>query len=286
MAALGFELLLRFLWGSLILLFFISRNETSERFLKLALYIAIGCSIATAALGWASLEGDKSLELLKNPLIMLLALVVFFAVYTFGRSRTSRIIGFIGVFISPIPLFLNFDIAKFINFVSSALLIGSVFSGQFLGHWYLNVPNLNIRELRRLVSILQFSILFKTLENLWTLFFKIGYNVSALPIDDLGRPLGIDLSHIQNLETLHMSDGIFSLQGDLAFGMGGFGLIILLTRVLWGILAPLILANMVKRTVEIRATQSATGILYALCVMIIVGEGSAIYLKLTLNYLL
>ena len=36
---------------------------------------------------------------------------------------------------------------------------------------------------------------------------------------------------------------------------------------------------MIKKTVDMRATQSATGILYALCVAVLFGEGTALYLK-------
>ena len=53
----------------------------------------------------------------------------------------------------------------------------------------------------------------------------------------------------------------------------------MLSRLLWGVVAPIVLAWMIKKTVEMRATQSATGILYALCVAILLGEGAALYLK-------
>jgi hypothetical protein len=265
----------------------VSRNETSERFLKIAFYIALGCGTATFFLSQKALDPELGFWTLQNPLLILVGTLFGFGLYSFApNQRVLRIVGFFLCCLAPMPLFIHFGFFKSINFILSAALIGSVFSGQFLGHWYLNVPNLNIRELKNIVKILQWSVLLKSLELVITLFFRIGLQALPRQIDEMGRPLGLDLTQIKNLENIHISEGLFSLEGDVAFGLGTFGLLLLLTRVLWGILAPLILARMVQKTVDIRATQSATGILYALCVMIIVGEGCAIYLKLVLNYLL
>ena len=50
-------------------------------------------------------------------------------------------------------------------------------------------------------------------------------------------------------------------------------------RLIWGIVAPWVLALMVRDTVSRRATQAATGILYAACVMVLVGEAVALYIR-------
>jgi hypothetical protein len=81
-----------------------------------------------------------------------------------------------------------------------------------------------------------------------------------------------------DMSFLDSSQSLFGVAGESYFGLGTFGILLLVTRILWGILAPYLLGYMVFKTVSIRATQSATGILYALCVMILIGEGAALFL--------
>ena len=49
-------------------------------------------------------------------------------------------------------------------------------------------------------------------------------------------------------------------------------------RVLFGLLAPGMLALMALPAVRVRDTQPATGMLYVACVLVLVGEGIAQYL--------
>jgi hypothetical protein len=53
---------------------------------------------------------------------------------------------------------------------------------------------------------------------------------------------------------------------------GQFGLVIIAARWIIGLVGPAILAWMVWQTARIRATQSATGILYAAVIMVFLGE--------------
>ena len=89
-------------------------------------------------------------------------------------------------------------------------------------------------------------------------------------IDNMGRPLAefVELDAVTQLGAL----------GEGMLGLGFFGQIVLVSRILWGVVAPLVLAFLVYRTVKMRSTQSATGILYAMCVMVLIGEGCALYL--------
>jgi len=54
--------------------------------------------------------------------------------------------------------------------------------------------------------------------------------------------------------------------------------VFVLMRYLWGILGALVLSFLVWRTVKIRSTQSATGILYVVVVATLVGEILSLYL--------
>lgn len=297
MASLGFELLFRFLWGSLLVLIFVSRRETSERFLKIACYIALSTALCASWLLWKHLEGVKipsgtplSSAILpwrfENGYYALALFSLSCLGYTFGRARVIRILSFFGFLLSPWLLLPLNSVAASINFISGSLILGSAFGGQYLGHWYLTVPGMHIRELKKVSFILFGSVSIKIFEILWSFWSWTSSRSNLSLVDDMGRPLGIDLNNIQNLDQLNLSHSTLGLQGDIWMGLGSFGVILLISRVLWGIIAPFLLGYMVQKTVEIRSTQSATGILYALCVAVIFGEGAAIYMRTSLGLLI
>jgi len=277
MSLLGFELLFRFLWGSLFVLMFVSRRESSERFLRIALYTALGVGFCAAALA------------AQNPLIRwtglasLGLLLCGFAAYTFIVARPGRILGFALLLMAPLPALVRAPLTDAINFLTSSLILGGVFGGQFVGHWYLTVANLHIREFQRVIKFLWLGLTLKTVElsgTLWSAYLSTRF----MGMDSLGRPEPIGMNHGQNIADAISGSSLLGIRGEVFLGLGTFGLLILLSRLLWGIVAPWILTVLVQRTVDQRATQSATGILYALCVMIILGEGAGLFLKLTLGW--
>jgi hypothetical protein len=268
MALLGFELMMRLLWGSLLTLAFISRVESSERFIRIASHIALGIGLCAALL---------SAKILAPAL-----LVGGFYLYAWTSGRLPRIAGFLIYSLSPLVFLWGEPLPQWFNFVSSALLLGGMFGGQYLGHWFLNVPGMHIRELQRVGVVAGVGLGAKISELLWTLYQHRDGNVAST-LDAMGRPLGIDVSQTSALLQFNPS-GLLSLEGNASFGLGLYGVLILSMRVLWGLVAPLILAWMIRETLRIRATQSATGILYAACVMVLVGEGTAIFLKNTVGW--
>lgn len=296
MAALGFELLFRILWASMLVLTFVSRHETSERFLKIATWIAVGICSVEGLLLWKALEsakiptgtpldqpiGQLHFEFALWALVALLAGILLYA-RTFRRA--TRILGFVLMLLSPLPLLWGGGIRNAVNFCSGAFVLGASFAGQYLGHWYLTVPGMHIRELKRATNILLVAIAFKIVEIILSLIAWNPYGELAT-VDAMGQPISINLTHTKALDMLNFSHSDFGLRGDLWLGFGTFGILLLVSRILWGILAPAILGYMIRKTVDIRATQSATGILYALCVAILFGEGAAIYLRITLRLFL
>lgn len=277
MSTLAFELLLRFLWGSLLILTLVSRRETSERFPRIASYIALGTATFAAYL------------LLHNPqaqrekLFALIALVGGSFLYAFLQARIARVAGFLLMFVAPFPLLALEGGWQYFNFISSALLLGSVFASQYLGHWFLTVPNLSLREFQKIVKIIFLGIVLKGIDTVVCLS-NTESPVEVSAFDEMGRPRSPDLTQPKAIESLGSMSATLGVKGESYFGLGFFGLIILAARVLWGLIAPLILAIMIKRTVDMRSTQSATGILYALSVMLIVGEGAALYLNQILGW--
>ncbi|MBI1853742.1 MAG: hypothetical protein HYR85_25685 [Planctomycetes bacterium] len=127
--------------------------------------------------------------------------------------------------------------------VTSSLLLGAVTLSMILGHFYLVAPGLSIGPLRRESALFGASVAIRGA-------FALTMGILAF----------------------RAPDGSDRLMGSLIF---------LLTRGLFGIVAPAVFAYMVWETVKIRSTQSATGILYVATALVLFGELSAGYLLLT-----
>lgn len=131
----------------------------------------------------------------------------------------------------------------------SALFLGSVMFGMILGHWYLVVPSLPIHPLRSLTLLMGFSILAKTFFMILTIY--LFWTLGDLPIQ-------------YTLRTF------LGLRGIFFWG-----------RLLFGIIGPFILVFLIWETVKINSTQSATGILYATSVFVLMGEFLSQYILYT-----
>jgi hypothetical protein len=103
---------------------------------------------------------------------------------------------------------------------------------MLLGHWYLNSPTMQLAPLRKLLGWMVLAILLRALVCGWGLWGALT-GTDPLP------------------------------GGELWF---------LVLRWLTGLVAPLLMAWMVQRTLLIPNTQSATGILYVAAVMVFTGE--------------
>jgi hypothetical protein len=238
MALLGFELLLRLFLGAFLNLLFVSRRETSEKFIRTG--FRIGSGIAVCALSLLCFSGSPQISIWG--IHILLPWFGLF-LYTYVIRGPWRLLGVL-LLVESLGYFGARDgLQGTVGFMGSILLLGAIYTGQFLGHWFLNVPGMNIRELKRIVKILIFALTVRTLTNLWAL---ISYSIFEAAFDS-----------------------------QMLYGM----------RVLWGLLPLYVLAFMIYRTTIQRSTQSATGIYYAASVMVLVGEAVAIYLKLTLNWI-
>lgn len=283
MALLGFELLFRLTWGLLLSVIFVRRTESSEKFVKIASRFSWGLGGAAAFFLWVS-HGTHG-ELAETAAFQasqmwnwgaLLALCLGFQAYTSILAVWGRVLGFVLVLLSPVLLNWGMGAESLRFTVTSGLVLGGFFGGQFLGHWYLNVPGMHIVELKRLVNFLFAGMILKTLE----MFYVLGsrWSNEAPKIDAMGQPLGEDISNTEFLLQLNPSQTLFALEGDMLFGLGSYGAVLLSMRILWGLVAPWVLALMIAKTVSSRSTQSATGILYAACVMVLVAEATALYL--------
>lgn len=131
--------------------------------------------------------------------------------------------------------------------LSSALLLGAGAAAMILGHWYLVVLDLPISALRRLTVVLVVGLALRALIVGLALFgpFQSGLTAAG-----------------------QVAVGLWSLDGVFVW-----------MRLLFGLVAPLSLIGFIWKTVEIRSTQSATGILYVELFLVMAGELLACYLR-------
>ncbi len=131
---------------------------------------------------------------------------------------------------------------------TSVLLIGAAAAAMILGHWYLIVIDLPILALRRLTRLLLVALVLRSL--------VVGFAL-------LG-PVQAGLEDARAVATgLWSPDGVFVWM-----------------RVLFGIVGPFSLIWFIWKTVEIRSTQSATGILYVQLFLVMSGELLSKYLRI------
>lgn len=131
--------------------------------------------------------------------------------------------------------------------LSTGAVAGSVGLAMVLGHWYLTVPNLQVQHLRRLNRV-SVACLAASLAGLAGSCLVFG-----APLREAEPPL-----------------------------LGSWGLFYLGTRIAVGLLLPMLFAWMVAGSLDYKNTRSATGILYASTVLVLIG--TAVSVSLTDSY--
>lgn len=130
--------------------------------------------------------------------------------------------------------------------LGSSLVLGFTTWGMILGHWYLVAEDLDIRHLHRLVRPLPWMLAAKTLVSVAAL---------ALMWERFLGPGVADLSELMARSPGRVVD-----------------VVNLWARIPVGLVIPAIMAWMTLVTVRMRRTQPATGILYAMCGLVYLGE--------------
>ena len=135
------------------------------------------------------------------------------------------------------------------SFLSSAALLGGACTAMTLGHWYLIIPSMQVSHLQSIVKMHIASMVVRVAVVAVAVCFAIA----------TWQPgLGPSFRHY-----IMSVDGIFFWQ-----------------RVLFGLAGPAVLSYLTWETAKIRATQSATGILYVDFFTVVVGEVLATYIVL------
>jgi protein NrfD len=131
--------------------------------------------------------------------------------------------------------------------LTSVLLLGAAASAMILGHYYLVVLDLPIGALRRLTVLLIVGLVLRALVVAFGLMGPVHAGLEG---------------------AVRVASGLWSADGVFVW-----------MRVLFGIAGPLSLLYFIWKTVEIRSTQSATGILYVQLFLVLSGELLATYLR-------
>jgi len=133
-----------------------------------------------------------------------------------------------------------------------AFLLGAAAAAMILGHYYLVVLDLPIAALRRLTVLLVVAL--------------------ALRVLTVGLAF-VGPVHAGYEEARLVATGLWSADGVFVW-----------MRLLFGLAGPLSLLWFVWKTVEIRSTQSATGILYVQLFLVLAGELLAKYLRVAAGF--
>jgi protein NrfD len=235
-------------------------ERAGERFFKLcsacaALMTTAGVGLLVRRHGWSGGRGAPGEEW--YPLVLAFTGAALASVVVYNRSlhfdwkRTGRIalalalvLGAAAVVAGAAPgpraLVAATDL-------SSVLLLGAAASAMVLGHYYLVVHDLPIAALRRLTVLLIVALAVRTL--------LVGA-VLAGPV------------HAAYEDARSVAAGLWSPDGVFVW-----------MRLLFGLAGPLSLIWFIWKTVEIRSTQSATGILYVQLFLVLAGELLAKYLR-------
>ena len=133
-----------------------------------------------------------------------------------------------------------------LNAVTSAWFAGAILLAMVLGHFYLVIPRLSIAPLRALF------------------LFSLAALIARIVLVGLTGALwwSNDGSHAITIGSF-LNRGVFVMQ-----------------RLLFGLVIPASLAWITWKTIEMRSTQSATGILYVVVFLTLVGEALSVYLSL------
>lgn len=202
------------------------------------------------AIGPRSPGGSAYATVLALAAAALVAMVVYNRAQHFGwrRATTPLLCAALVLGVAAIALGAPPPRRAFVaSDLTSVVLLGAAAGAMILGHFYLVVLDLPISALRRLTVMLVVGLALRSL-------------VVAVVL------LGPAHAGLQDLELV--ARGLWSPDG-----------VFIWMRLLFGIAGPLSLIWFIWKTVEIRSTQSATGILYVQLFLVMSGELLATYLR-------
>lgn len=241
--AILFQFVVRLAFGLAVALSITSSRQVTSGFFRNHLYVTLGlCLLATLVAyqgDWILLSGMT----LAAAICSYIGSVCWLYERAGAGSKVTILLGVLtlaAALLATAPLAENLSgshlpaafVLWYLTPLSSGLVLGLTMGAMFLGHWYLNTPTMKMAPLQRLLRLMVLAIILR------------------------GVLCGLGLWMQWGAESSVISAG---------------GMFIVL-RWLTGIVAPLVLAWMVAKTLAIPNTQSATGILYVAVITTFTGE--------------
>lgn len=259
MKSLFFFLLSHFSVGLLFTILFISLRDIGKLFFRVTTLVAASLIIlALLAKPFGDLEllsifSFESIDAGRLTNLFFLTTSLLLVVYNIFQLRIHKALlissfsfGILGIFFYSITIYESGNTSSlmlpllFANNVAATLIMGSVLGAMITGHWYLVQHKLSLAPLKNSALIYLLSVLVR--------IFVIIVSISVSVKSGLGTEL------IGSLESLNARGYIF------------------IGRIVFGLILPFIFGIMVWKSAQIRSTQSATGILYATIVLVLIGE--------------
>ncbi len=252
-------LLTHFSVGLLFTILFISLKEIGKLYFRVTTLMA--CTLIVFALlakpfgdieFFSLLRGDINLSQ-RLAYVFFLSTSVLLIIYNIVHPRLHKpllalsfIFGILGISSYSVAIYqpLLVDSQMIVLFVANeiggALILGSVLGAMITGHWYLVQHKLSLTPLKNSSVIYITSVLLRIV--------LIGLSI---------------LIFFKMKEGGELVNAILSLNGS------GY---IFIGRIVFGLIVPLVFGIMVWKSTKIRSTQSATGILYATIILVLMGE--------------
>ena len=245
--------------GLMLALLFVS-ERAGDRFFRFssaaAAFVATGgLALLLKRFGWSGAGtpfGDAYEAVIAASLAALFGMIVYNRAWYFGWRRLQApalvftlLAGSASVFLAaPAPQ----RALVVASSLTSILLLGAAAAAMILGHYYLVILDLPISALRKLTLLLVVGLVLR----------------GAVVAFSLLGPVhaGLDGARL-------VASGLWSADGVFVW-----------MRLLFGIAGPCSLVWFIWKTVELRSTQSATGILYVQLLLVLSGELLATYLRI------
>jgi len=223
-------------------------------------FFGIGRSLQAPLAQWQDTEAIFALS-------FVLLVLAYTLSWWFKSPRLTQILFFVGLLCGGIWLFLSAMRYRHIvqlpgemfllplQFLTAAVLLGTVHSGMWFGHWYLVTPNLPVTYLKRFNTLLLYTVLSITLFLCVNIFFRQ-----------------------QSVDTVS-----FNFLHKIIFGMRlliGIAITLLLYFITWNCLRP---KSLDRDTLG--ATRAATGFLFIAIITVLLGEFCSRFLLLELHFI-
>ena len=242
------QFVLRLSFGMSLAMMLTSSKVVTSGFFRVHLWVIMGLNVFGVLVIWTAAEEHvptQHVSLLTLVIVNAIASYVGASIWIYEKARAGNIALLVITILTLTSAYLTTVfpeerttpqiISVVLEIVSSGALLGAVMMSMLLGHWYLNTPGMKLDPLYKLLAFC-----------LWALAIRSAISATGTYF------------YVAAVNEVPTSWWIF-----------------LSLRWITGVVATLIMVILARLTLRIPNTQSATGILYAATVVVLVGELTA-----------